>query len=69
MKALLAGFHMLCRLSQYSKYFYEILGDSELFNPNFRSEASTRAVVRERFGLWRVYFPPVLIRTDRRLLV
>mgnify|MGYP003976171717 CR=1 FL=1 len=21
------------------------------------------------FGLWRVYFPPVLIRTDRRLLV
>ena len=21
------------------------------------------------FGLWRVYFPPILIRTDRRLLV
>jgi hypothetical protein len=21
------------------------------------------------FGLWRVYFPPVLNRTDRRLLV
>jgi len=21
------------------------------------------------FGLWRMYFPPVLVRTDRRLLV
>ena len=25
--------------------------------------------VRHTFGLWRVYFPPVLFRTDRRLLV
>ena len=24
---------------------------------------------RHTFGLWRVCFPPVLIRTDRRLLV
>ena len=24
---------------------------------------------RRAFGLWRVCFPPILIRTDRRLLV
>ena len=27
------------------------------------------ALPQEAFGLWRVYFPPVLVRPDRRLLV
>ena len=42
---------------------------TRLWSQTLEPEGSPRYVRRGVFGLWRVFFPPVLVRTGRRLPV
>ena len=44
-------------------------GGAVSLGPASGDRRTAHGVSDRDFGLWRVYFPPILIRTDRRLLV